>query len=473
MVKTNIILKTDSYKLTHWKQYPVGTEAVYSYFESRQGAQFQETVFFGLQALLKEYFEGMVVDETMLLEARDLAHAHFGNDEYFNFKGWLHIIQKHGGKLPLRIKAVPEGTVVPVGNVMMTVENTDPECFWLTNVVETMLTHVWYPSTVATLSRAVKKSFSQFLEDTSDNPAGIAFMLHDFGFRGVSSLESAAAGGAAHLVNFCGTDTLAAMEHALAFYNADLETLAFSVAATEHSIMTALGENGEEQIVGQLLRDYQTGILSVVADSYNIYHFVDHILGKVYREKILAREGVFVVRPDSVTPEHPTPESEVLWILEHLYAAFGGEINSKGYKVLDSHIRVLWGDGIDQAGIYRICAVAKNNGFSIENLVFGMGGGLLQKVNRDTQRFAFKSSSQKRDGLWYDVFKQPRDASKASKKGKLKLVMHDGVMGTVPEGLAVSKEDLLQVVFENGKLVNEQTFSEIRERAAIQQAVRV
>lgn len=466
MNQDNLILKTDSYKLNHWNQYPHDTEAVYSYFESRSGAQYDETVFVGLQYILKRYLEGVVVTQMDIIEAEKLAAAHFGGEELFNREGWYHILREHGGKLPVRICAVPEGTPVSVGNVLMTVENTCPECYWLTNALESLLTHVWYPSTVASQSRFVKQMLADKLERCGASLDGLQFMLHDFGYRGVSSDESSAVGGLGHLVNFVGSDTLTAMLTAVNYYDAQLDTLAFSVPATEHSIMTSLGESGEMKVVEQLLDEYPNGILSVVADSYNIYDFVDEI-GTTYKDRILARDGVFVVRPDSITSRHPTPQLLTAYLLEELWRRFGGTENEKGFKVLDPHVRVLWGDGIDPLGIEKIVDRAMLQGFSPENLVFGMGGGLLQKVNRDTQRFAFKSSAQKRDGVWYDVYKKPLDSSKASKRGKLKLLKIDGRFLTVPSD--GGETGLLRPVFENGELLTEQTFEEIRANAALSQ----
>jgi nicotinamide phosphoribosyltransferase len=261
------------------------------------------------------------------------------------------------------------------------VENTDPSAYWLTNFVESLLTHVWYPSTVATLSRHTKEVIAQFLKNTADSQDGLPFMLHDFGYRGASSDETAAIGGAAHLVNFMGTDTLPAMVLAHETYGADYESLAFSVPATEHSVMTALGSEGEYSIVHQLLQDHPTGILSVVADSYNIYRFVEEISNDTWlRTEILERDGVFVVRPDSTTPRHPTPETLTEWIVTRLGEAFGTTTNSKGFKVLDPHVRVLWGDGIDPHGIANILGRLQLAGYSAENMVFGMGGGLLSSA---------------------------------------------------------------------------------------------
>lgn len=461
----NLILATDSYKLTHWNQYPPNTERVYSYFESREGAKFDETVFFGLQAILRD-LEGRVVEGVDVDEARRLSQAHFGSDSLFNVEGWMHIVKNWGGRLPVEIKAVPEGTVVPAGNVMMTVENTDSKAYWLTNALESILTHVWYPSTVATQSRAVKIMLEDFLVRCGSSTDGLGFMLHDFGYRGAATHDAAALGGAGHLVNFMGTDTLPAMQLAMRDYDARLEDLAFSVPATEHSVMTARGREGEMDVVQQLLDNHPSGILSIVADSYNIYDFVDAIGGR-FKAQVMARNGKVVVRPDSVTREHPNPGVLVVDLLERLWRDFGGDVTSKGFRVLDPHVGLLWGDGIEAEGIKRICARAMCAGFSVENLVFGMGGGLLQKVNRDTQRFAFKSSAQLRDGVWHDIQKNPLDASKRSKAGRLALVRReDGGVMTVRRDNAAGR-DLLVPVFRNGQILSRSTFAEIRERASI------
>jgi len=465
MIDTNnVILSTDSYKLNHWMQYPKNTDGVYSYFESRNGAVFPYTTFFGLQAILIEHLAGVRVTRDIIEEARMLSLAHFGNTDYFNAEGWYHILEHHDGKLPVRIKAVPEGMSVPTGNVLMTVENTDPECYWLTNAIESLLTHVWYPSTVATLSRTTKEGIAAYLEETGCSLDGLPFMLHDFGYRGTTSHASAGIGGMAHLINFLGTDTLPAMQYAQKYYGADLEGLAYSVAATEHSIMTSLGPDGELKILDELLTDYPNGILSVVSDSYDIYGFVKEVCNR--KDRIMARDGVFVVRPDSITPQHKTPEELTLWIVDTLYETFGGTINEKGFKTLDPKVRVLWGDGINQYGIFAILGYLRDAGFAADNMVFGMGGGLLQKMNRDTQRFAFKSSAQSRDGQWFDVFKRPIDLSKMSKKGKLSLIEYEGKLVTLENGCS-HKDDILETVFENGEMVKTYTFDEVRANAAL------
>lgn len=467
MKNDNIILRTDTYKLGHWNQYPPDTTGVYSYLEARDGAEYPTTMMFGLQSILKT-LEGRQSTVATLREAFELANAHVGPG-FLNHKGWERINIEHGGKLPVRIKAVPEGMSVPVGNVMMTVENTDPELPWVTNALESVLLHVWYPMTVATRSRAVKAMLKGYLDKSADSDAGLPFMLHDFGYRGVSSDESAAIGGAAHIVNFLGTDTLLGMKLAMEDYGADLADLAFSVPATEHSVMTARGRAGEYEVVDRLIAETPTGILSVVADSFNIYDFVD-TLGTLFHERVMNRDGKFVVRPDSTTDMHPTADVLVVNLLHRLWAHFGGTTNGKGYRVLDPHVGLLWGDGLEPREIEAVVKLAVSCGYSAENLVFGMGGGLLQKVNRDTQRFAFKASAMEYRGQWHDVSKAPLGGKKPSKPGRLKLIKAD------PHGVATVREndiryqshtDLLQTVFEDGELKNPTTFAEIRARAAL------
>lgn len=461
----NIVLATDSYKLTHYAMYPPETEVVYSYFESRKGAEWDETLFVGLQYILRKYLAGVVVTKADVDLAAFVAAAHFGDDTIFNRAGWDYIVDVHGGRLPLRIKAVPEGTLVDVGNVLMTVENTDPACYWLTNAMESMLTHVWYPSTVATLSHSVKQTIVRYLDQTSDSPDAVNFMLHDFGYRGATTHEAAAIGGAAHLVNFMGTDTLPAMLLLLKHYKGDLTSLAFSVAATEHSVMTAEGREGEYRVLDRLLRKYPKGILSVVADSYDIYAFTEEVIRR--KDQVLARDGRFVLRPDSITTRNTTPESLTLRLIKMLWDGFGGTTNSKGYKVLHDQVRVLWGDGIGPVGIEAILETLKINGFSAENMVFGMGGGLLQRdLNRDTQRFAFKSSAQCRDGVWHDIQKDPLDSSKKSKAGRLKLIRTTDDSGWQTVRIEDDSQDELVTVFENGEMVVEYTLDQVREQAA-------
>jgi nicotinamide phosphoribosyltransferase len=386
------------------------------------------------------------------------------DEKYFNREGWEYILNSHGGKLPVVIKAVEEGTVVPINNVLMTIENTDNKCFWLTNFLETILSQVWYPITVASLSREVKVNIKEYLDLTSDGGL-LNFGLHDFGFRG-PALGNLRVSGVLHLINFLGTDTVVAMEVAVNYYNADLNGLAFSVAATEHSVMTALGKNGEEKVVENLLNEYPTGILSVVSDSYDIYNFVSNIVGTKFKDRILAvMVYLWFVLTLSLLPILLQKRKWFgLWKICGRILAEPSIVRVT--RLLIPSVRVLWGDGIDIEGIKKILYAVTKAGFATENIAcFGMGGGLLQKVNRDTQRCAFKCSAQYRDGQWYDIQKNPKDVSKASKKGKLKLIKVDGEFETVGEN--DSGEDYLKVVFYNGVLVNEVDFATVRKNAAL------
>ena len=238
-LRINPVFRTDSYKLSHWFQYPPDTEYVYSYLMSR-GGFWKHTQFSGLQYLLDSHFEGKAFTKADVDAAALKCHRHFGSDEVFNYKGWMRLLEKHGGTFPLRVRAVPEGMVVPIKHPIMTIENTDKEFPWLTNWAETILLHVWYPTTVGTLSFEIKQAIGHDLVRTGD-PSLLPFKLHDFGYRGTSSLESSAIGGFAHLINFLGTDTTSALELCEQFY--DCPMAGFSIPAMEHSTVTSWGEN--------------------------------------------------------------------------------------------------------------------------------------------------------------------------------------------------------------------------------------
>jgi nicotinamide phosphoribosyltransferase len=455
----NIILLTDSYKVSHYKQYPPNTTTIFSYFESR-GGRFDNVVFFGLQYYLKEYLAEQVVTQEGINEAELLYEQHFGNSALFNRAGWEYILQHHGGRLPVRIKAVPEGSAIPTHNVMMTIENTDPECYWLTNFLETLLVQVWYGCTVATLSREIKRLITQFLEETGD-PALVNFKLHDFGFRGVSSVESAGLGGAAHLVNFMGTDTIAALTFIRNYYNTQ-NCYGFSIPAAEHSTITSWGRENEAKAYANMLAQYPEGLVACVSDSYDIYAACDRIWGQELHDAVLARKGTLVVRPDS-----GKPSEVVLKVVEILGERFGTTTNEKGFKVLHPNVRVIQGDGVDYDSIGEILSVLKQHGWSADNIAFGMGGALLQKLDRDTQKFAFKCSAAAVDGEERDVFKQPiTDSGKNSKRGRLKLVRTpEGGFVTLTEGTVGL--DVLQTVFENGVVKQEYTFDDVKHYALL------
>lgn len=452
MKKSNIILMTDSYKLTHANQYPPETQHVFSYMESRGGA-FSETVFFGLHYYLKKYLAGRVLTQEMIDEADAFSKAHFGR-ELFNRAGWQQMLACYNGRIPVEIRAVPEGTVQSTRNVMMTVCNTDYRFPWITNAIETLLLKVWYPVTVATLSREIKKVILKALEETGD-PATIWFKLHDFGYRGVSSEESAAIGAAAHLVNFMGTDTLAGILLADKYYQAGV--CGFSIPASEHSTMTSWGRDREGDAYSNMLDQYPEGLVTCVSDSYDIYHACDQLWGTALKDKVLSRPGTLVIRPDSGNPTDVLPK-----ILQILWDRFGGSTNTKGYRVLDSHVRVIWGDGINLVSVQEILDCLKSLGWSADNIAFGMGGALLQQVHRDTLKFAFKCSAAKVGGQWIDVWKDPvTDHGKDSKRGRMWYAK--GKTRFAKDHYPTSRE--FPVVFRDGYVKTKVRFAEIRDRA--------
>jgi nicotinamide phosphoribosyltransferase len=464
-MRHNIVLKTDSYKLTHYNQYPAGTKKVFSYFESRDGARWNNTVFYGLQYILKEYFEGVVVTKEKIDEAEKFTDVHIGKG-VFNRKGWEHILNKHNGKLPIIIKAVEEGTPVPVSNVMMTVENTDEEVPWLTNYVETLLVQTWYSTTVATLSREIKKIIMEYLK-TTGTPESINFRLHDFGYRGVSSCESAGLGGSAHLINFMGSDTIEGLTMAIDYYGADINTLAFSIPASEHSTITSWGKDHEVDAIKNVFTQNENFLTACVSDSWDVMNAANVIYGDILKDYIMNRKNGVVFRPDSgditIVP---------VKVIEALMDKFGYTINAKGYKVLPDKIRVIQGDGCNINSIEILLSILKQKGISADNINFGCGGALLQMVNRDTQRFAFKCSSININGKNIDVFKQPlTDPTKNSKKGRLFLNKELKTVKEVNEEQFSrgerNEDSILKTVFENGDLKNEITFDKIRENAKL------
>lgn len=471
MAKENFILLADAYKYSHHKLYYPGTTEVYSYLESR-GGKFDSTVFYGLQYILKEYLTGPAFTQADLDAAESFLPQVFGRTDVFDASRFQYILDTYGGHLPVRIKAVPEGTEVPVSNVLMTIENTDPNCYWLTNFLETLLMQVWYPCTVATISKEVRKVVAQYYEKTATLGAegGIDYVLNDFGFRGVSSVESAGLGGSAHLLNFLGSDTLSGSVFAQRYYGAQ-KVYGVSVPATEHSICTLLGQAGEAQIFDHVLDTFPSGIIACVSDSYNIFKACEEYWGSDLKDKVMDRQGTLVIRPDS-----GDPEMTLLKIFEILFDKFGFTTNEKGHRVLPPQIRVIQGDGVNYDSICSIYARLMKHGISAENLVLGMGGALLQKLDRDTQKFALKCSYAKVKGKDILVQKSPTEMDaqgqitgsfKKSKGGRLKLVKKGGQFQTVGESEFPELKDHLETVFENGVLKKEHSFESIRDRSRL------
>ncbi|UYQ91375.1 nicotinate phosphoribosyltransferase [Chitinophaga horti] len=464
----NLILLSDAYKYSHHKLYYPGTTRMYSYLESR-GGEFDNTVFFGLQYFLKAYLTGKVITREKIDAAEKLLVQVFGRNDVFERSKFDYILEKYDGYLPIRIKAVPEGTAVPVSNVLMTIENTDDECYWLPNFLETLLLQVWYPITVGTLSREVRRVVAEAFRETADTDF-IDFVLNDFGLRGASSMESAGLGGAAHLLNFQGSDNIVGSLLAQEFYGTD-KVYGLSIPATEHSICTLKGEAGELEVFKHVLRTFPTGTVACVSDSYDIFRACAEYWGGELKEMVLSRQGTLVIRPDSGDPVFT-----LLRVFDILFDKFGYTVNGKGYKVLPSQVRVIQGDGVNIHSIRAIYDALRVNRISAENLVLGMGGALLQKVDRDTQKFAFKCSFAEVNGENVDVRKNPTELNghgqlvksfKQSKAGRLKLVKVDGQFQTLREEEQPELADELVTVFENGVLLVDQKYETIRERAAL------
>ncbi len=461
------ILRTDSYKFSQWVQYPKGTTHISSYIESRGGED--ESVFFGLQAFMKDYMTTPItMADVDRAERIVLAHG-----LPFNREGWEIIVNEYNGMLPVLVEAVPEGTVMPTHNVQVQVVNTDPRLWWLTSYLETaMLRGVWYPSTVATKSRKMKKIIKRALEETSDVPveAQINFKLHDFGARGASSSETAMLGGMAHLVNFMGTDTAEALVGVMEYYNTD-EVVGFSIPASEHSTITSWGRENEVKAFENMIDKFAGPgkLYGCVSDSFNLWEACRELWGTRLKGKVMIAGGTVVVRPDSGDPL--TVPIEVIKILMD---KFGYTVNSKGFKVLHPSVRVIQGDGINETSLPIILDNLKAAGFSAENIAFGMGGGLLQAWNRDTLKYAMKASAIRiNEGDWVGFSKDPvTDHGKRSKEGRLALVKEAGFgineyIRTVPEDYIweFQATNLLRPVFKNGVILVEDTFENIRERA--------
>jgi len=462
----SILTATDSYKASHFAQYPKGTTRVSSYIEAR-GGHFPSARFFGLQGIIKNLLLTPITAED-IQNADDLFTAH---GMPFNRSDWDHILTAHGGRLPIEIQAVPEGMDIPIGNVLVQIVNTDPQVPWLTSYVETLLMQIWYPTTVATLSAATHDTILAALDVSCDDPkAQIAFRLHDFGARGSTSMQSAAIGGLAHLVNFLGTDTIPALLAGAQWYHEPMA--GFSIPAMEHSTVTSFGRNRELEAFRNMLQQFggPGKTIAMVVDSYDIDEAVGTLIGIDLKEEILASETTVVIRPDSGDPKIIVPR-----ILRMLARSFGSEINRKGYRVLHPAVRVIQGDGMDLNAIEDLYRAIILDGWSAENVTVGMGGGLLQKINRDTMRFAMKASAIEIDGIWYDVYKDPKtDPGKRSKRGRLALINNGTLWNdygtktgiqTILEDQLAGRENLLRTVYRDSVLLIDESLATIRARA--------
>lgn len=462
-ITNNFILNTDSYKLSHFGFEEPGTNKMISYIEAREGGLYNSTVFFGLQIFIKKYLDGLVITRSMVDQAQLVVEQH---GLPFNRKGWDYIVNEKSGRLPIRINAVREGTVLPVGNVLVTIENTDPECAWLVSYLETaLLRAVWYGTTVATRAYMFKKLLTRFHQETGD-VSEVDFKFIDFGSRGASSKESSEIAGAAHQISFLGTDNIVGILAAMEYYECN-EVPSFSIPASEHTVTILWTAEREKDFFRHALKVYggEGKMVSIVSDTYSMDNALK-IWGEDLKDEVLASGGQVVIRPDS-----GDPTKQVLNAVKTLEKYYGSTLNEKGYAVLNPAVRVIQGDGITLDKTEEILQTLKDNGYSASNVTFGCGGFLLQDLTRDTLRFAMK-------GCYAEVNGEPReirkvvetDPTKASKAGDITLIRnHLGNIATIRkrdmiEGDAV----LLESVYFDGVVARHQKFQDIRKLISTQ-----
>ncbi|MFV0481887.1 MAG: nicotinate phosphoribosyltransferase [Campylobacteraceae bacterium] len=431
----NFLLDSDSYKYSHFLQYPKNS-GLFSYIEARVG---EDIRFFGLQYILKTMFSKMFTKED-IKEAKEIIEAH---GLVFNEKGFNDLLSL--GYFPLKIKALKEGLVYPSSIPLVSIQSTDDRFGWLVSFIETALLRVWYPTTVASNSYKAREIIKKYTKNT-------AFKLHDFGSRGVSSSESAMIGGMAHLLNFRGTDTAIALLGARKYYNANIA--GFSIPAMEHSTVTSWSK--EEDAFSNMLNVFAKNgaMLACVSDSYDYINAVDNIWGVELKEKVIKSGATIVIRPDSGDPLELIP-----YTLNSLAKNFGFTLTNDG-KLLNN-IRIIWGDGINFVMIDKILSLITKEGWSADNVNFGMGATLLQKVNRDTYSFAYKASAIKIDKKWRGICKNPKtDPNKKSKSGRIgvELVGEKYIVKDLDKD---KFDNELKTVFLNGDLKVDYKFEDI------------
>ncbi|MBQ4822645.1 nicotinate phosphoribosyltransferase [Aquimarina sp. MMG016] len=477
----NPLLLTDGYKLGHREQYPDGTTLVYSNWTPRKSRieGIDNVVFFGLQYFIKEYLIKQF-DEHFFNAPKEQVVSEYKKyvDHYLGIDYDItHIEQLHDlGFLPIEIKALAEGTEVPIRVPMFTLVNTKPEFFWLTNYLETLLSNIiWQPCTSATIAKQYQKILMAFASETDrDNTGFITWQGHDFSMRGMSGTESSILSGMGHALSFSGSDTLPVAKAFETYYNADVtkELVIGSVNATEHSVMCAGSKDDEIGTFRRLLETYPTGILSVVSDTWDLWKVLTEYLPKLKNE-ILEREGKLVIRPDSGDPvdiicgcedENPIIAKGVI---ELLWDEFGGTINEQGYKVLNPKIGAIYGDSITIDRATQICERLKQKGFASTNVVLGIGSFTYQYNTRDTFGFAMKATYVEVNGEGREIFKDPvtDDGTKKSAKGLIHIYEEEGEV-RFKDQVTKQEEDLglLKTVFKDGKLLSNDSLSTIRDR---------
>lgn len=466
-MKQNVILKTDAYKLTHWKQYPNNITKLYSYGEPRNGGKYPFLSFFGLSMIIQDHFLESI-DNEMIDEAEEESVSAFGTNKYFNREVWKKV--RDLGYFPIKIKSVPEGTKLPQGNVAFTIESTASWFATTVNALEDLLMHSWYPTGVATRAMYIKEAIKPYFDKTSEiADLVLPYAVNDFGYRGATSDQSAERAGAAFLTHFIGSDNLPGSRAIKNYYGTKGRLK--SVWATEHSVATSYGlslENEKEYLLAQLEHADPKLIVSVVIDSKDSDNFIQNVVADpIIKEKIKAREGRVVFRPDS-----GDPKTNIIKYLDILGGIFGYRINScsGGYKVLNDNVGLIQGDGMDEVSIPELYKEVTKVGWSAENFVTGSGGGLLQvDLSRDVSRWAVKASYGERlsNDLGIESFniqKDPKtDPSKKSKTGMLKLhpsMRHLSTISSADHINFNSFIDALETVYENG-VFTKQSFESI------------
>ena len=468
-MNNNLLLCLDSYKLGHMTMYPEGTTKIYSYLCARSTKKESQALFFGLQYYIKEYLSKGVskADADEFLEYRKNILGNNPDD----------VVQKvyalaELGYLPISIKAVPEGTVLDNKNVLATVTNTHPDFAWVVGFFESLLLKVWNTTTVATKSLKFKRLVTDFAKRTSDSDFLLPFQVHDFGYRGCSSEETAALSGSAHLINFLGTDTVPAVKLARDNYNAQ-EPVGLSVPATEHSVMCAYKKENEIDAFRRVLELNPEGIVSIVSDTYDLWNVLENFTDELRSEILNRPEGSKTVfRPDSGDPKliicgdpsAPVGSPQNKGTIRLLDEKFGSTINSKGFRELNPKIGMIYGDAMFYERFQDVLSTLEDMGYASTNLVIGIGGLLLQQNNRDDLGFAFKATFAVVNGEERELFKDPiTDKKKRSHKGRMKLVQQDGKFITIDQvSEAEEATGLLEEVFRDGKLIKEISFDEIK-----------
>jgi nicotinamide phosphoribosyltransferase len=557
-MKINPMLLLDSYKLSHPPQYPAGTTLVYSNWTPRSSRieGIDEVVFFGLQYFIKEYLIDQFNQNFFHRPKADViseyvrqVSVHIGPNPNVEHVKALHDL----GYLPIEIKAIPEGAIAPLRTAMLTIVNTHSDFYWVTNMVESLMSNVlWMPCTSATIALQYRKRFEAYAEETGADKSFIPFQGHDFSFRGLSGVESACTSGSGHLLSFVGSDTVPCISFLEAYYNADYEKelISVSVPATEHSVMcmgSSFDENGgdDKAILERMLDLYPTGIVSIVADSYDYWRFISEYV-RGFKDKIMSRDGKCVLRPDSGDPveiicgvetvkltgsnkndaidkavyslyckvAEETPHGEpgddypegifewngktykcvadLSWnrydkqyyyiddwnsksfeeveltpeqkgSIEVLWDIFGGTINEKGFKELDPHIGLIYGDSITPARQEEILRRLAEKGFASSNIVLGIGSFTYQYNTRDTFGFAMKATYGEINGEPKEIFKDPKTDDGIKKSARGLLHIQNGVQ-TDQVNWQKEKTGGLTTVFKDGTLTVDQSLSEIRER---------